>query len=131
MTQQTASESRDERQKQVQDWVARCFGTEVAIDPRERITRVMEESVELAQSLGMPEEAVHALVKYVYSRDVGTVGQEIGGVCITLLALCETLKLSANDLEAQELNRILSKDPEHFRQRQAAKHADGVALNPT
>jgi hypothetical protein len=68
------------------------------------------------------------LIDYVYSRPTGDIKQEVGGVCISLLAFCENLGISAENCEIVEAGRVLNTDPSHFRKRQDAKFAAGVAL---
>ena len=58
------------------------------MDWAERIRRFLEEGRELAQSLGCPHEVVGQIVDYVHARPAGEPGQEIGGVMMTLAALC-------------------------------------------
>ncbi|CAM2163286.1 hypothetical protein BC2230_120122 [Burkholderia cepacia] len=109
-------------QVRVQRWMLTCFGTEISADRDERNDRFFEEAGELAQALGMTREEAHALVDYTWSRPVGEACQEVGGVMVTLAALC-----SANDLDMQaageaELARInVPSTIEKIRAKQAAK----------
>jgi len=123
---QMTSDVRRERQRQVYDWTLRCFGN-IAIDLEERATRQLEEAIELAQCEGLPRQLCHSLIDYVYSKEPGKANQEVGGIAITLLAYCEAKGLDADECEVAELNRILSKTSEHFRERQNAKASNGVA----
>ena len=65
------------------------------------------------------------LVGFVYARDVGDLGQEIGGVSVTLLALAYASGMSANGEEVREVARVLSKPKEWFAERNAMKNAAG------
>ena len=67
----------------------------------------------------------HLLVDHVFSRPIGTLEQELGGVGISALVLASAAGLSADDAEAAELERVLSKPIEHFRARNDAKVAAG------
>jgi hypothetical protein len=55
---------------------------------KERTYRFLEEAIELSQALELSKEDVLKVVDYVYNRPVGQPKQEVGGVMITLLALC-------------------------------------------
>jgi hypothetical protein len=107
-------------QAKVQPWLMACFGEVIAGDREERNHRFLEEALELVQSLGCTASEAHQLVDYVYGRPVGDPPQEVGGVMVTLAALC-----LANDLDMHaagwvELNRIWGK-VEAIRAKQAAK----------
>lgn len=107
-------------QDQVRQWVVRCHGPANLTDVRERCDRFIEEAIELAQSLGYEKTRVTALADYVYGRPAGRPGQEVGGVAVTLAALCSAAGIEM-DAEAQaELARIWTKITE-IRAKQAAK----------
>jgi len=122
--------SRDERQARVQEWTASTFGASVASDPTERARRFIEEAIELAQACGLTFAEVHRIVARVYERPKGLIVQEIGGVGVTLLALCEVQQVSADYCERMELARVLAISPDHFRRKQAEKAAAGTAMLP-
>lgn len=123
--------TRNLRQRAGLDWALRCFGAAAAHNHDERVRRFAEEALELAQSARMSEEAAIDLVRYVYSRPAGELTQEVGGVSLSLLNLCEFVGVSADECELRELNRVLSKDPAYFRARQNAKALAGVASPAT
>ncbi len=107
-------------QSKVQPWLMACFGALIAGDREERNHRFLEEALELVQSCGCSASEAHQLVDYVYSRPIGHPPQEVGGVVVTLAALC-----LANDLDMHaagwvELDRIWGK-VEQIRAKQAAK----------
>lgn len=109
-------------QSRVLPWLMECFGAEIAADRVERCDRFIEEALELAQSLDWPQERAHALVEYVYGRSVGEPHQEVGGVMVTLAALCEATGLDMQAGGDDELARIMR--PEivlKIRAKQAAK----------
>ncbi len=122
-----ATRKRDARQEAVGEWARHCFG-DAAMTPEERIARFLEEAIELAQAVGFPATRIERLIEYVYARPPGNVGQEVGGVEVTLLAFCETFELSAEGCEAAEFDRIMAIDPAHFRARHNAKAAAGIAV---
>ncbi len=109
-------------QQRVQPWLLECFGAEIAADRMERNHRFLEESLELVQSLGCTASEAHQLVDYVFGRPVGDPPQEVGGVMVTLAALCLASGLDMHDAGEVELVRINA--PElvaKIRAKQAAK----------
>lgn len=109
-------------QQRVQPWLLECFGAEIAADRVERNHRFLEESLELVQALGCTASEAHQLVDYVFGRPVGDPPQEVGGVMVTLAALCLASGLDMHDAGEVELGRISA--PElvaKIRAKQAAK----------
>jgi len=111
-------------QRRVDAWVLECFGDTIRRDRLERADRFAEEALELCQTI--PEftaDRAHALVDYVFSRATGEREQEVGGVMVTLAALCNTC--GAVDIGAcadRELSRItLPEVVAKIRSKQAAK----------
>ena len=107
-------------QAKVQPWLMACFGEMIAGDHEERNHRFLEEALELVQACGCTASEAHQLVDYVFGRPVGELHQEVGGVMVTLAALC-----LANDADMHaagwvELDRIWGK-VEQIRAKQAAK----------
>lgn len=109
-------------QDRVQPWMLECFGAEIAKDVIERNHRFLEESLELVQACGCPANEAHELVNYVYGRAIGEKEQEVGGVMVTLAALCLAQQLDMHAAGETELGRIWTKI-ETIRAKQAAKPA--------
>jgi len=118
--------TRDQRQQAVVEFCIATFGA-VTMNTQERISRVVEETLELAQSENMTKEQVEVLVNYVFSRPKGEPFQEAGGLGVTLLAYCGHVGISADFAEVTEFERVLKVDRETMRSRQKAKVAAGVA----
>ena len=97
-----------------------CFSKDTAYSQIERNYRFLEESVELVQSLNMSKEQVNKIVEYVYSRPKGESFQEIGGVMVTLTALCSANNIQLNNAALAEENRIWTIIPK-IRKKQAIK----------
>lgn len=93
-------------QQKIGGWVRRCFGSRTFVSREERCLRVLEEVLELCQVIGVDPCTIARLVEHVYGREVGQVGQEIAGVGITLLALCESFGVSLDCLVEEEYRRI-------------------------
>ena len=107
-------------QERVAPWMLECFGEVIAADSIERNHRFLEESLELVQSNGLTQSEAHQLVDYVFNRPVGETPQEIGGVMVTLAALCLAIDQNMHECGERELGRIWGKVPE-IRAKQAAK----------
>lgn len=112
-----------EFQIKVYEWLIKCFGSTIANDRKERNHRFIEESLELVQSLGCTKEEVLMIVDYTYSRPIGKPQQEVGGVIVTLCALCTPNGLRLEACAEAELVRIHNKI-ELIRQKQATKPKD-------
>ncbi|MDP2346759.1 MAG: hypothetical protein Q8N34_03430 [Gammaproteobacteria bacterium] len=96
-------------QIRVDHWMMACFGEEIAGDVVERNHRFLEEALELVQACGCTQAEAQELVSYVYGRPVGEMSQEVGGVMVTLAALCNAQKLNFFDLSEEELSRVWTK----------------------
>lgn len=107
-------------QARVEPWLVACFGEMIAGDREERNHRFLEEALELVQSCGCSANEAHQLVDYVYGRPVGDPPQEVGGVMVTLAALCLANDLDMHVASETELARIWTK-VEAIRAKQAAK----------
>lgn len=107
-------------QQRVQPWLMECFGPTIAGDREERNHRFLEEALELVQACGCSASDAHQLVDYVFGRPVGDPAQEVGGVMVTLAALCLANGLDMHDAAEVELARIWTK-VEAIRAKQAAK----------
>jgi hypothetical protein len=97
-----------------------CFGEAISADTRERNHRFLEESLELVQACGCTQSEAHQLVDYVFGRDVGEKHQEVGGVMVTLAALCLAQRLDMHNCGEVELARIWTK-VDQIRAKQAIK----------
>lgn len=98
-----------EFQDAVMEWMMECFGAEISDDRRERSHRFIEEAIELVQATGITREEVLMLVDYVYGRPPGEVMQEVGGVTVTLAALCGAHKISMQNCAVAEVARVWTK----------------------
>lgn len=109
-------------QLRVQPWLMECFGAEIAADRIERNHRFFEEAIELIQACGMTASEAHQLVDYTFGRPLGEPSQEVGGVMVTLAALCLANGLDMHVAGETELARISFPDVvTKIRAKQAAK----------
>jgi NTP pyrophosphatase (non-canonical NTP hydrolase) len=122
---------RDKREAAVGGWCCAAFGISEGMSIPQRAIRLLEEAAEVAQAAGVNEHLAHSLLYYVWSRPAGQLGQEIGGVGVTVLALAHAAGLSAEEEEKREVARILSKPLSHFRERNKAKNDIGLTLCDT
>lgn len=97
-----------------------CFGSEIAEYVTERNNRFVEEAIELVQACGMTAGECHQMVDYVFGRAVGDKDQELGGVMVTLAALCLAQGLDMHNAGDGELSRIWT-EIDAIRAKQAAK----------
>jgi len=118
---QRGAESERGFQSEVDRWMDVCFGDAIKADLLERADRFTEEALELAQTMpSFNAERAHALVDYVFNRPVGDRQQEVGGVMVTLAALCNPVGISIPEAASTELARIWTK-VEQIRAKQAIK----------
>jgi hypothetical protein len=119
---------RDQRQAMITSWAELAFGREEATGIPQRGLRLLEEAIEAFQACGCDEAIAHKLVTYVFERPRGEIGQELGGVAVTVLALAAAAGLSADEEECREIHRVLGKPLSTFAQRNAAKNAAGFKI---
>jgi hypothetical protein len=114
------AESSESLQPRVQPWLMACFGPAISADREERNHRFLEEALELVQACGATRSEALQLVDYVYGREVGEKVQEVGGVMITLAALCLAQGIDMHEAGETELARIWTL-VDQIRAKQAAK----------
>ena len=119
-TPDVAAGGRGAFQENVRQWLLACFGPKIAADKIERNHRFIEEALELVQAAGCTQSEAHQLVDYVFNRPVGEIEQEIGGVMITLAALCLAHGFDMVEAGDKEMLRVWSK-VEQIRAKHAAK----------
>lgn len=107
-------------QDEVRRWVNVCFGSEISDHKIERSHRFLEEALELSQAAGCSAEEAHALVDYVFGRPTGELSQEVGGVMVTLAALCGAFGVSMTASGETEIARCWTK-VEKIRAKNACK----------
>lgn len=112
-------------QERVAPWMNDCFGPVISADKVERNHRFLEEALELVQACGASREDCLQLVDYVYGRPAGERSQEVGGVMVTLAALCLANSIDMHEAAEVELARVWTKI-EQIRAKQAAKPRGSV-----
>jgi hypothetical protein len=107
-------------QTRVGEWMNACFGPAISFDGAERNHRFLEEALELVQARGCSVSEAHQLVDYVFGRPVGEQFQEVGGVMVTLAALCLEGGVEMAAAGGKELARVWTKI-DRIRAKQATK----------
>lgn len=111
-------------QERVGEFMIACFGKDIPYDITERNHRFLEEALELIQSTGCTDSEAHQLVDYVFNRPIGEKHQEVGGVMVTLAALCTACNIDMNIAGETELKRVWSKiDAIRIKQANKPKHS--------
>lgn len=109
------------------DWAVRCFGLEHVHDRRVRALRLLEEAIELAQSVGVPREQVELCTGIVYQKPPGNPRREAEGVAVTA-TLFATVHLQS-EIEAlllDALRTVSAKPPEYYAERNERKIKMGL-----
>jgi hypothetical protein len=107
-------------------WAVRSFGP-IALNRDERAARMAEEAVEVAQVEGVPLDVMQRITARVYSRPVGELGQEVGGLMVGLYALAARAGVDIDAEFKREFTRVLSKPADHWARKHAEKVAAGTA----
>ena len=92
-------------QERVDTWLNSAFEEEKVYSITARNHRFLEEALELVQACGCSKSEAQQIVDYVYSREVGEIPQEIGGVMSTLAALGTAHYISIEHAAETELAR--------------------------
>lgn len=118
---------RDDRQAAIGAWAFETFGA-ISCSHSERVTRLLEEVVELAQAEGLGEPQAIDVVRRVFEKPAGDWRKEVGAVGVTLLAYCHSRQISAEEREIAEWERVRAINPATMRARHNAKADAGYAL---
>lgn len=113
------------------DWVRRCFGDSHFKNVHIRSLRNVEETVELAQAIGVPRDKILLCVNKVYDKPEGNIENEIGGSLLTLVVLCEAMGKDPEEMLGNEVRRVLAKSPEFFAKRNQDKVDGGLDVGGT
>ncbi|MDQ0837990.1 hypothetical protein [Sphingomonas faeni] len=117
-------------QTKVCGWMDAVFGEDGATDPKERALRFLEEAIELAQAIGVKRQDVERVCDYVCSRPAGEPVQEVGGVMITLAALCQKSDIDLQHAALSEFERVdTALLRNHIRSNQLNKRAAGLVAS--
>jgi len=93
-------------QARVAPWMEQCLGPEISADVVARNHRFLEEALELVQACGCTRSEAHQMVDYVFDKPIGHKPQEVGGVMVTLAALCLAHGIDMHEAGDAELTRV-------------------------
>lgn len=110
-------------------WAAEMFG-EIALEPRERAMRFVEEAVELVHAMGLDATTLQNISTRVYGRNHGYIPREIGQAQMTLEALAEAIGQNAQREAADEFKRVQAIPKSEWSRRHLAKVDIGIATLP-
>lgn len=96
-------------QKRVYPWTVETFGYAKTMSLKERRQRVIEEALELAQSMGGTEDEAVQMAAYVFARKIGEPRQEIGGLQVCIAAAANALGIDMDAAREDELVRCIDK----------------------
>jgi hypothetical protein len=114
-------------QDRVKTWVIDCLGMTALLDKKERVTRILEEALELFQATGLSKSAATEMIDYVFDRPQGEIMQEAAGLGTCLLAWAAAHGVSLGDLIIVELSHIeLPNIMKQIREKNVAKKQAGV-----
>jgi hypothetical protein len=113
----------DEWQHHIKELTVRILGEHVMKSPQERALRCFEELAEACQALDVPCELLVEQLHNTYARPKEEhVDREIGGTLYTLLALAESLDMSAYRLMIETYDKCSSPEiQQRMRMRQSEK----------
>lgn len=95
-------------QSQVQSWLADCPGQDGTKDVRHHAYRVLEEALELGQALRISKQEALQLVDCAFARPCGDASVQVGGVMLSLAALCAVKGVDLMEAAHRELTRVSS-----------------------
>lgn len=108
-------------------WAANTFGS-VAYSPRERALRLVEETIEVAQTEGLGPNDIRKIVERVYEREPGDLGEEIGSVAMTLAALAQNAGYDVETELLMQFERCLCRSQAEWDKRHSEKVDRGTAV---
>ncbi len=116
-------------QSRVYDWSERAFGMERALEPLNRLRRMVEEATELAQAGGLPFQDVSKIITAVYCRPPGETWKEAGAAALTLNSACSAMGIDLLFAQEAELERVYGLI-DKIRKKDEAMRAEGLVVWP-
>ena len=110
------------------NWCHQTFGS-IALGPVERVTRLLEEAMELAQAAGVTYGLAWRLMDRVFHRPPGKLPQEVGKVQNLLECFAECVGLDAAEEGRREFDRCRKVPQDEWDRRHIAKVEQQVASN--
>lgn len=107
-------------QKQFTLWAKITFGVQEVANKRERLYRFAEEFYELMQACDIDRSELARLEEYTYSREKGTIEQEVGGVTSTYFVALSSLGVDGDKVAGNTLQEIWTRQ-DIIREKQKTK----------
>lgn len=106
------------------------WGAQYATNDKEIALRFLEEAMELCQSVGLAEDAMERVLRYVFRSDhtVGSVEMELGQSALVLYYLADLHTIDLEDATNKALIGFLLRDDDIMRAKQRIKINNQVAL---
>mgnify|MGYP006420646733 CR=1 FL=1 len=114
-------------QQLIHKWCEDRFG-ELFFNSGERMNRLLEEVVELAQAEGFSKEYVEKFTNHVFSREADEPKNEIGGVVVTLMSYLSSKGYNINNVAMNEYQKIKKYSREDIIKRHQRKVDNGIGL---
>lgn len=108
------------------EWICSTFGDAIATHSKERALRLLEEALELYQSLDGDVQMAHNLTNTVFQRPVGDPTQELAQVGLMVTTLAHQLSESVPNLVRAEMFRVMRLNPEKPKARMLEKFKAGL-----
>lgn len=114
------------------DWAMATFDESYVISLEERAMCLMEEAIEAAQTVGVHKARLKLLLDFVYSKGIGDLPQELGGVAVTLALFCKAVRRPLPMIQEAALNDCWNRQM-IIKDKHKAKLAAGVSgdVRPT
>ncbi len=93
-------------QERTVEWAHVCLGKDMLYNKTERNHRLLEETLETVQAAKCTASEAHQIVDYVFSRPVGDLPQEVGGMMNCLALFCTAHDLDMIKCAEDELERV-------------------------
>lgn len=107
-------------QQRAQQWAEETFGDD-ARNSRERGCRLIEETAELTQVMGVSKDILHQIIDHVYSRPYGILAYEIADVAIILSGIAQMYGVNLTAMAEDRLKVCIAYTDEI-----RAKHASKI-----
>ena len=117
------------RSKRFLAWAVEMFG-EVALDPKERALRFVEEAIEACHALGVMDQRLLATLHRVYRRPASDIALELAQSFATLECLAEVAGVDLAAGADAEFARVSAIPKAEWEARHAAKTAVGMTMTP-
>jgi hypothetical protein len=116
------------RPREFMRWAGEIFGP-ISLDPHERVTRFLEEALEVAHAAGVQPVLLDKIIDRVWQKapNPSDLPKEIGQAQACLEMFSESIGLSADEEANREFDRVRIIPKDEWTRRHQAKVALGIA----